>query len=323
MLTVRKYEQGRVQQGGLELLPAKLPAPDDKGATLWIDVEAPDTDTLNTLASRFNLHPLAIEDCMNLGQRPKLEEYPGHQFIVLQGFYCLSDDWREVKLHELHFFLGQSWLITVHEAAHKAVTRLGDRVTSDPQSTIGLGPDVLVYLLADYQVDSNFPVLDEVTGALDALEDAIFDKPDRAVLQEAFELKRTLVHLRKVLAPQRDVVGLLSRGGVAQISQRTTVYFRDVYDHLIRLHEQIDTARDLLGNAMDAYLSLVANRTGDITKQLTVFASIFMPLSFVAGFFGQNFEVLSAKPFFYVMSALMLAIPIGMGIWFWHKRWWG
>jgi magnesium transporter len=134
-------------------------------------------------------------------------------------------------------------------------------------------------------------------------------------------LKRALVQVRRVLSPQRDVVGLLSKRGVANVSERTALYFRDVYDHLVRLYEQIDSSRDLLGTAMDGYLSVQANRTGDVTKQLTVIATIFLPLSFVVGFFGQNFSPLQTPFFFNVMLGSMIAIPLGMIGWFIHKRW--
>jgi len=141
------------------------------------------------------------------------------------------------------------------------------------------------------------------------------------MLQKTFELKRALVMVRRVLSPQRDIVSLLARRGVPQVQERTTIYFRDVYDHLVRIYEQIEAARDLVGSVVDAYLSQVANRTNEVTKQLTIFASIFLPLSFIVGFFGQNFEVLGSPMFFKAMVGIIIILPVAMIFWFRHKKW--
>jgi magnesium transporter len=164
-------------------------------------------------------------------------------------------------------------------------------------------------------------MLDGFNDELEALELEIFERPAREHLKRTFALKRALVQVRRVLSPQRDVVGLLAKRGVPHVSERTALYFRDVYDHLVRLYEQIDACRDLLGNAMDGYLSVQANRTGEVTKQLTLVATVFLPLSFVVGFFGQNFDVLQGRGFFYSMLAAMVLVPAGMVWWFLHKRW--
>lgn len=314
MLRVRVFEGGQARSGGEELL--------DVAGPKWIDVVEPDEPTLLRLGERFGLHKLAIEDCMHLDQRPKLEEYPGHLFIVLQGFSCADQDLTDVVMHEVHFFLGPDWLITVHEKAHHAIDLVHKRLDGDAAQTLGRGVDFVAYLLADAQVDLIFPVMEAFTTALDDLEDQIFEAPSKKLMQRIFELKRTLVTVRKVMSPQRDVVGMLSRRGIAAVSEKTTLYFRDVYDHLVRIYEQIDTNRDLLGNAMDAWLSVVANRTNDITKQLTILASIFLPLSFIVGFFGQNFDVLGQPPFFIAMLTFMVLVPAGMIAWFKHKEWW-
>ena len=153
-----------------------------------------------------------------------------------------------------------------------------------------------------------------------ALNNNAWDRYMQGVAEDASG--RTLVLVRKVMSPQRDVVGMLARRGIPGVNERTTIYFRDVYDHLVRIYEQIDTNRDLLGNAMDAWLSVVANRTNDITKQQTILASSFLPMSFVVGFFGQNFDVLGQPPFFFVMLTTMAVIPVGMVLWFRHKEWW-
>jgi magnesium transporter len=314
MMRVRVYDPvtGAGQTGKEELLGAN--------GLKWIDVLQPTAEVLELLAARYGLHRLAIEDCLHLDQRPKIEQYPGHQFIVLQGFSC-EGDIKEIKLHEMHFFLGADWVITVHSEGHEAIEKTHLRLDADLAGSLGRGADFVVYLVADALVDRNFPLLDQFNDELEELETEIFENPTRALLHRAFTLKRNLVQVRRVLSPQRDVVGLLSRTGVAHVQERTALYFRDIYDHLVRLYEQIDAARDLIGNAMDVYLSVVANKTNDITKQLTIFASIFMPLSFMVGFFGQNFDTLSRPGFFYLSLSICVALPFGMFGYFWKRGW--
>lgn len=314
MIRVRVYEDGKLHDGDESLLT--------RGGVKWVDVLEPDEPTLTRLGEKFGLHRLAIEDCLHLDQRPKMEAYGSHQFIVLQGFSTPTDKWSDLQMHEMHFFLGADWVITVHQYAHAAIDLIHTRIDADPVTTIGRGADFVMYLLADAVVDRNFPLLDCFNDALEDLEERIFhDFPPRTLLQETFQLKRALVLVRRVLSPQRDVVGLLSRGGVPQIQERTTVYLRDVYDHLVRIYEQIDAARDLVSSAVDAYMTQVANRTADISKQLTLFASIFLPLSFIVGFFGQNFDVLGSPPFFWVMLGSMVTLPTFTFWWFHHKKW--
>ncbi|MBN9686294.1 MULTISPECIES: magnesium transporter CorA family protein [unclassified Corallococcus] len=312
MIQVCLWEDGRVVSGGEELL--------DRPGPKWIDVLEPDAEVMGRLAERFQLHRLAVEDCLHLDQRPKLEEYPHHQFIVMQGFSCGSDV-TELTLHEQHYFLAQDWLISVHALrlpGHDAILR---RVKDDPAGTLGRGVDVILYLLADALVDAQFPIMDDFGDRLDDLEDAIFADPDPEHLQRIFQLKRALVTLRRVLSPQRDVVGMLSRRGIPQIQEKTTLYFRDVYDHLVRLYEQIDASRDVVGNVMDGYLSMVAQRTNDISKQLTIFATLFLPLSFIVGFFGQNFEQLTGGGWYTAMWVTMVGFPLGLVGWFKYKKW--
>lgn len=318
MLRVRVYDTSngapRVLDGDESLISHPGPK--------WIDVQEADEGVLNKLAERYGLHKLAIEDCLHLDQRPKLEAYGNHQFLVLQGFSTPSDKWSDLAMHELHFFIGQDWLITVHDKGHDAIDTVHKRIDLDPVNTFGRGTDFVMYLLADALVDRNFPLLDCFNEGLEDLEERIFAAfPPRSMLQETFQLKRALVLVRRVLSPQRDVVGLLARGGVPHINEKTTIYLRDVYDHLVRIYEQIDAARDLVGNAVDAYLTQVANRTAEISKQLTVFASIFLPLSFIVGFFGQNFEVLGHAVFFWTMLGSMVTIPLATVLWFHHKGW--
>ncbi|MBX5484208.1 MAG: magnesium/cobalt transporter CorA [Myxococcaceae bacterium] len=287
----------------------------------WIDVTGPDEPTLRRLQERFGLHRLAVEDCLHLDQRPKFEEYPNHQFLVMQAFAAAGSNICDLTLHEMHTFIGEDFVISVHEQALPAIDEARRRFWQDPAQTFARGRDFVVYALVDALVDMNFPLLDAIDDAIEALEEKIFEDVDPEQFARAFEIKRTIVTLRRVLSPQRDVIALLTRPGMAFVGERSALYFRDVYDHLIRLNEQIDSARDLIANARDAWLSAMANRTNDITKQLTIFATIFLPLTFITGFFGQNFVELQKPGYFWLMLVLCFVLPLGLIVWFRYRKW--
>lgn len=302
-------------------------SPPPPGTLRWIDCRAQDDEQLALLRSRFEFHPLALEDCAHHDQRPKVEEYEDHVFIVTQGFCCPSDTVQDLMLEELHAFLAERYLVTVHQSPIRTVEDVWARVTTEPR-LLGRGVDFVYYLIADGIVDDNFPILDRVSDELEELEDSILTGSQRRDLGRIFELKRQLVTMRKVLSPQRDVLGLLSKRGDVRISKRTAVYLRDVYDHLVRLNESIEANRDLLTNTLDAHLSAVGQRTNEIMKYLTLMSAVFLPLSFVVGFFGQNFDNLPlvsdwvhSDGLMWVMIVICVAMPAGMLAWFTHKRW--
>jgi magnesium transporter len=301
--------------------------PPPPGVLRWIDLRDQDAPQLELLRERFDFHPLAIEDCAHLDQRPKLEEYHDHLFLVTQGFACPDQKVSELELQELHAFLGERFLVTVHVGEIGALEEVWRRLAGDPR-LFSRGVDFVYYLVADGMVDDIFPILDIVADELDEIEDGVLASPDRGDLLRIFELKRHLVDMRKVLSPQRDAFGMLAKRGDPRVGERTALYLRDVYDHLVRINESIEAGRDLLGNALDAYLSAVGQRTNEIMKYLTIMSAVFLPLTFVVGFFGQNFSNL---PFFWSwvhsdrlmwgMIATCIAVPAGMIAWFRHKQW--
>jgi magnesium transporter len=302
-------------------------APPPEGTLRWIDLAAQDAAQLEMLRQRFDFHPLAIEDCAHFDQRPKLEEYRDCLFLVTQGFACPTEYVRELELHELHAFLGERYLVTVHLKTMSAVEVVWDRALTDP-GVLRRGVDFVYYLMADQIVDDIFPILDKVADELETIEDAVLADPRRENLGRIFELKHYLVAMRKVLSPQRDVFAMLAKRGDPRVSERTALYFRDVYDHLARINESIEANRDLLGNALDAYLSAVSNRTNEVMKYLTVLSAIFLPLAFIVGFFGQNFDNLPgfrewvhSDQLMYGMIFTCVATPLIMLWWFRIKRW--
>jgi magnesium transporter len=304
--------------------PAKPPA----GVVRWVDLIAQDEASLATLRERFEFHPLALEDCATLDQRPKLEDYGDHLFLVTQTFHCEGEGVDGLTMQELHCFLGERYLVTVHAEPMGEIDELWRRATGDTK-LLGKGADFVAYLIADAMVDDCFPVLDRISDQLEAIEDQVLTRTtSRDTLGQVFALKHHLVTMRRVLSPQREVFAALARREDELISERTAVYFRDVYDHLARLNESIEANRDLLGNALEAHLSSVSQRTNDVMKALTLMSAIFLPLAFVVGFFGQNFDnfpLLSGwqhnDGLMWVMLLLCVATPVTMLLWFRKKEW--
>ena len=301
------------------------PPPD--GVVRWIDLRSQDEAQLELLRTRFEFHPLAIEDCAHEDQRPKLEEYRDHVFLVTQGFTCPGPKVDELGLHELHTFLGHYYLVTVHLDEIPALDKTWRRLAGDPK-LLERGLDFAYYLIADGIVDGNFPILDQIADELEELEDSVLESPKHSDLQRIFQLKHHLVSMRRVLSPQRDVLGLLAKRGDARVTDRTSLYLRDVYDHLVRINESIESNRDLLSNALEAYLSAVGQRTNEIMKYLTIMSAVFLPLAFIVGFFGQNFDNLPGldewvhhDALMWFMVSLCVAVPTTMLLWFRHKRW--
>jgi magnesium transporter len=256
------------------------------GEFFWLDLHAPDEADYEILREVFGFHPLAIEDSEHFGQRPKLEDYEDFVFIVLYGAAPAPD---EDRLVEMHCFYSERHLVTVRHDEAPSCDLVRERFARRPPRKVR--PIVVLYQLLDALVDSFFPVLNDLDERLDVLQEGMLSRPQDKQLHEVFALRRRLVDLRRVVSPQRDLVGQIVGGRVELpgLDAEAERYFRDVDDHLIRLSEQIDMFRDLLTGAMDVYLSTISNRLNTVMKQLAVIATIFLPLTFITGFFGQNF----------------------------------
>jgi magnesium transporter len=250
----------------------------------WLDLPQPAPDDFEILRDLFGFHPLAVEDSEHFGQRAKIDDYDDFVFIVVYGAAPDED-----RLVEVHCFYSERFLVTVHHDDCPAFTEIRERYAKREAPV--QRPSLLLYRIIDGLVDSFFPMLADFDDRIDQLEDAIFLHADDTQLQEIFQMKRLLVGIRKAVTPQRDMFAALM-GGVSQLpglSDDDERYFRDVYDHLIRISDLIDSYRDLLTGAMDVYLSTVSNRLNVVMKQLTAIATIFLPLAWLTGFFGQNF----------------------------------
>jgi len=283
----------------------------------WLDLTDPDDDDVAALGEVFSFHPLALEDIAKRGQRPKLDDFGDYMFLAYYG--ASEGEGGEAELEEVHAFLSGGYIVTSHQHRCAALEEARERL--DAQSP--RSEQFVVYRVLDGLTDSFFPILDRLDDRMEALDGEIFDRPQPRQLEEITALRRELVRLRRVVTPQRD---LLARGvddilEIPGLEADSRNYFRDVYDHAIRISDQIDSYRDLLAGTRDAYLSVVSNRLNQITKQLTVVATVFLPLSFIVGFFGQNFKWLvtgidSAGAFFALGIGSLILSAIGLLVWF-------
>jgi magnesium transporter len=292
------------------------------GERLWVDVVTPSTAELELLRERFDLHPVAIDSCLRVDTRPKVEEYREQLFTVLHKLVVPERAEAPLTSVELHAFLGDGYLITIQDAELPEVAEVRQRLLAEP-SLLQRSFVYAYYLVCERLAHSNFDALDVLFETVESIEDSVLKQEDDDVLPELFVAKRRLAAARRLIVPQREVLALIIDSGTAYIDERSQPYFRRVLDMLMRMSEAIDTQREILSNVLDAHLSLVSNRTNEIMKSLTLLSAIFMPLSFVTGFFGQNFEHL---PFgnvglMWLGLGLCVLLPLGMLFWFRSRRW--
>ncbi len=303
----------------------------DNGLVSWVNIEGlGDVPMFQRMAAHFHLHPLALEDVFHTGQRPKVDDYPGHLFIVAQMVYA-DEKTEEIRAEQVSLFLGKDLLISIQEEADQDVfepVRL--RILGGNEQIRGGGADYLAYALLDAVTDHFFPLLEDVGESLEDLEDELLDRPSKASLEKLHKIKRTLLLLRRAAWPQRELLNNLQRDQTGLITPPTKVYLRDCYDHLVQIMDIIENYREMASSLMDIYLSGISIRLNDIMRVLTVISSIFIPLTFIAGVYGMNFDKDAGplsmpelrKPYGYVIClAVMALIAFGQLFIFWRKGW--
>jgi magnesium transporter len=259
------------------------------GTFFWLDLDGVDEEASGLLCDTFRFHPLAVEDSEHFGQRPKIDQFDDFTFFVVHG--TLPDG---SGLVELHIFFTDHSLVTVHRGECAALIEVFQRMEHRHTVVDAAAPVALLYMIVDSLIDTFFPVLSRFDDEVDQLEDEILRQPTEKQLGVLFDMKRSLIAMRRVVTPQRDMFAALA-SGVVELPGMTAEgerYFRDLYDHLIRIADVVDSYRDLLSGVMDTHVSTVSNRLNVVMKQLTIIATIFLPLSYLTGFFGQNFSFL-------------------------------
>ena len=301
----------------------------DPAKVNWIDIDGlGDVALLEAVAARFKLHPLAIEDVLNTAQRPKIEAFEDHYFIASAMVYPGSED--ELLFEQVSLFLGERFLITVQEDGGRDVfEKIRERLRLGRGLARRSGPDYLAYALLDASVDSLFPVLEGVGDCIEEVEEDLLENPRRESLRRLYETKRILLALRRVAWPHREIFNILMRDETGLVKRSTQLFLRDCYDHITQIIDIIESYRDLGAGLMDLYLSSVGFRTNEIIRVLTIVSILFMPLTFLAGIYGMNFNTEHpwnmpelnlpfGYPLFWGVCLLMVG---GMLIFFKHRRW--
>ncbi|MGD8885611.1 MAG: magnesium/cobalt transporter CorA, partial [Gammaproteobacteria bacterium] len=262
----------------------------DKDSVTWVNIEGlSDIGLIEEIGRQFNIHSLVLEDILNTQQRPKLEEYDNYLYIVLKGMLLAQGEFA-VVYEQISIILTDKFVFTFKEKRDEIFSSLTRRIHNGKGPLRVSGPDYLTYAIVDSVVDQYFTVQDGVDTVVDALEDKLLESPDEQCLAQIQRLKRELVYIRKSISPVRELLNGLLRSDSTLIQDKNRVYFRDVYDHVLRVSEAIETNREMLSGLLDIYISSISNKMNEVMKVLTVFAAIFIPLTFLAGIYGMNFE---------------------------------
>lgn len=327
---IRSIYRTRDGQCRLDLEPDGFAAAiEDEDGLLWVDLQAEPPERCEPiLHETFHFHPLAIDDALRESHVPKVDDWGEYLYLVLHAVVFSPQGSDPVDTQEVDIFFGRTYVVTYHDTAIDAVDRVWSVAQRDKRY-LSNGPDHLLYRLIDELVAGYMPVADQMDDTIDLLEDRILNEPTAGNLEQVLALKRGLHHLRRVIGPQREVLNKLARGDYGVIDADDRMFFRDVYDHLVRLYDINESMRDLVSDALDTYLSVVNNRMNDIMKTLTIITTLFMPVSFVVGFFGQNFfqpvaEPLKAwtgMPWFILTLAILVGLPVSMYLWVRRRGW--
>jgi magnesium transporter len=286
----------------------------------WYHVEEPESPVLDRLAQEFGFHELEIEDCRHLRHTAKLEEYENHIFLIANTLHFVPET-LGVWFGELDIFLGQDFVVTVHAGPTRSVREVLPRVQAIAKLQ---RPDRVVYALLDSMVDRYLPVLDEIGDRICKIEDEISASTSAKTLEDIFALRRGLTEFRRVLSSMREMVNALMRHRAPYYRADMAAYWRDLYDHIVRATSEIEAQRELLASVLEVYLTSVANRTNEVMKILTVWATVSLPLVVITGYFGMNFDhlpLLQSKTGVLITTVGMIALPAVLLIWF-RKRGW-
>lgn len=309
------WEAGGVVTRDLSLKDLSACVKDGRGP-LWVDIDSSVRPQLALLEKVFAFHPLAIEDVLNPNSRAKAEAYDNYLFVILRAVRLddQTQDPYDLETENVAFFVGQNVLVTAHHGPSKLIDGVAELTTRSPD-LLGRGPGRLAHLVMDAAVDSFFPVLDRIDDFVDTLEEQVFQKFHEEALRDIFAVKRMVLSLRRYLAPEREIFNVLTNRPSPYLAPDIQLYYRDIYDHVLRINDSLETYRDLLSSTMESYLSQVSNRLGRVTQGLTVVATMSVPFVVVSGMWGMNFSriPLSQNPWgFEIMLVVQLALGAGL-----------
>ena len=302
--------------------PAWLAA--GSGVQIWVDLMNPAQDEgLHLLRDVFHFHELAVEDALSELEYPKVESYGDYLYVILHRIDFQAPE-HCFKTHDVDFFLGPNYLVTIHSGDSRSIEQIA-RVCERNSLALGEGPAALMHRIVDSMVDNYRPEIEELNDRLDALEERVFDGGTASLAKDILDFKRDIASLRRVVQPQRDVVGRLARREFPVVDEQVSYRFRDVYDHLVRLADESMVFQDRITSLLDANLAIVSNQLNSIMKILTIIATVFMPLTFITGLYGMNVDLphfgLGGVTMFWVLMGVMAAVVGFMLVYFRRRGW--
>ncbi len=322
-ITVMDYDSDHLEEGTLKDIPDCFPYRDTATVT-WINVEGlGNTKVIEEIGSHYGFHPLHIEDIVNTNGRPKIEEGEGYVMVILKMLYLWGDEHEAVSEH-VSIFLGKNYVISFQEEAGDVFDNIRKAIRSGKGKVRKEGPDYLAYLLMDSIVDNYFAVIEDLGELIEDTEEIVLNNPGRDTMHRIHVIKNEILFLRKAILPLREVASDLKRGDTDLISRTTEVHMRDVYDHIIQVMDFLDLYRDLISGMLDTYMTGISNRMNEIMKFLTIFSTIFIPLTFLAGIYGMNFDSLPGRQWdwsYLVFCIVCVIIGALMLIMYKKKRW--
>jgi magnesium transporter len=328
VVSLIEYDAHSIEERKIETMDELLPCLENDKVS-WINVDGlGDPEFFQRLGQQFRIHPLALEDIFNIGQRPKIDEYDRQLFIVLDMAY--ENKQEEVVFEQVCIVLAENFVITIQEDPGDVFDPVRQRLRDGGGNARFMKADYLAYALIDAVIDQYFPIVESLGESMDDLQETLLDQPTRERLRDLHEFKRLIARIRRAMWPQREVLGRLMRDETGLVAGRTKPFFRDCYDHTVIMVDILESFREAARNIMDVYLSSINIRTNEIMRVLTVISSIFIPLTFIAGVYGMNFDPKLSPfnmpelewPFGYPFAiCLMLAVAVGMIVFFKRKKW--
>lgn len=321
-ITLIRYDETSFREKEINT-PADLSDEKQKQGIAWINIDGlQDVKLFEDIGELFGLHPLVLEDILNTNQRPKMEDYGEYIYIVLKNFH----DWNNGNMftEQISIILGRDFILSVKEKESGIFEQIREKIINNKGRIRKEKADYLAHAIIDNVVDNYFAVLENLEEKIEYLEDDLVKKTTPSTLQSIHSLKRELIFLRKSLWPLREAISSLERADSPLINKSTGIYFKDIFDHVIAIIDTVETFRDMLSGMLDIYLSSISNKLNEVMKVLTIIATIFMPLTFLAGVYGMNFKYMPELEFhwgYYGVLGVMLAIALLMLIYFKKKKW--
>ena len=322
-IKVIDYDEGYYEEKELDSIEACF-SYRSKPTMTWINIDGiHQVDMIEKLGKAYSLHPLVLEDILNTEHRPKMDEFEDYLFITLKMLTYDTTE-KQLKSEQMSLVLGRNFVISFQELEGDVFDPVRERLRGGKGQLRKMGCDYLAYALMDAIVDNYFILLEQIGEDIEDLEEELLSNPKPETAQEIHALKRELIFLRKSVWPLREVISALERGETPLIHEKTTIFLRDVYDHTIQVIDTVETFRDMVSGMVDIYLSSVSNRMNEVMKVLTMIATIFIPLSFIAGVYGMNFKFMPELEWhwsYFVVLGVMVVLGVIMLFWFRQKRW--